>query len=151
MQPVNSVGITVVDKFLDKNLTQIIDVIRDHHYRLGLNESQIPDIDSMVINLGNFLDEYIISFNGYVSTNLDFSTSIIGHIDEYYPIISNSIRDPEVSTFLNVRFIEMVKNLTLNLNPALHALNDHGYIPATIEKFNINTETSYYVVTGETE
>lgn len=146
MNHIKHFGVTLVDSQLNQPTSQIIDMIRDFHYKAGFNESQFPDYDTMVINLHNFLEE---DFIYVMNNNLHQSGGILEHINDYYPQIANMLQDPNVKEFLNIKYLEMVMFLGKGLGVACDHLSGLHYVPSAIEKFNINSETSYYVVSAE--
>lgn len=144
--PVYRCGVTVNDVAMDHINRQIVDMIRKLHYELGLQEHQFPDADSMVINLAQTAEQDMLNT---LEANQVMSGGILEHIDDYYPAISINVRNPEILNYIVSKYSEFLLTIANTLQPALTVIINMGYFPTAVERFNVNSTTSYYLLTGE--
>lgn len=139
-------GILIRDYELNVPMNQIIDLIRDFFYKIGHQEHQIVPRDTMVINLEEDIEE---SLSGMLlSTNN--SNNILEHIDNYYPELSNIVRnDIEKLNFLNGKYFQIISYVSQCLNPMADMLANEGFYVSGVEKFNVDQQNTFFILTGE--
>lgn len=146
-QNIRSCGMMIPDQPTDAPMVTIIDLLRDQHYKLGITEDYIMERESMAIVLSTCLEENVFSA---IQTNQHRTPTLLESIHENFPIIANHVVDnPTLSGFLEAKFSEVVVQIASALYPAVRDLIDNGYEPASLERFNVNRELSYYVLFGE--
>lgn len=140
------IAVMVNDGQLDGPIANIIDILRNGLYQVGFNEQQIPEYDVMVVNLTNSLEEDIINIIGNC---VNVTYGLMEHIDDYYPALTEYVREPTVNKYLCEKYLTLINFLSRNFQGAVMQLTNNNYFPSALEKFNVNMETSYYVITGE--
>ncbi len=144
---IRSCGIMLSDKQINAPMLTIIDLLRDQHYKIGIVEENIMERESMAVVLGNCMEENVFSA---IQTNRAQPTSLLESIHEYFPAVAvNIVDNQKLAGYLEARFSEAVVQVAQSLHPAVSDIIDNGFEPSALERFNVNSELSYYVLFGE--
>lgn len=140
------IGLMLEDNSLDAPINNIVDLLRDRHYRIGLNETQMMERDSMNHLVSEAIEETSLEI---IQGGVGIPFGFVNCIASNFPLIHKPIMDDaKCLSHIELTFAHAVGFLTQALQPSIHALNMRNEIPSQLERFTVNRECSYYVLEG---